>query len=155
LQNKTYYESSSISLINNKEYETEQLQNTISAYFNYLSNLNVSSNTSAYRKVNLQIRDYQLQLQKLNKDMESYAKKSIKSYNLVCRKCSSLKKKVSVADKEYTNALMQYKKGKIAKLTLDKALVTKEENDVEYYKACYQKMVWEFVLDHGIYGVTP
>lgn len=31
----------------------------------------------------------------------------------------------------------------------------KEAAKLEYYQRCYEVVLWQYILDHGIYGVTP
>lgn len=155
LQDKTFCENDVLSLVRKNDMKSEELTGAIIAYQNYLTNLNLASNTVAYRKIQIQLSEYQLQLQKHEKSMETFTKKAIKSYNLVNKQCKDAKSKVDVATRQYANAQMQYTKGKIAKIDLMKVSVTKEEKELNYYNLCYQKMTWEYILENGIYGVTP
>ncbi len=137
---------------NNGEYI--QLENTVAGYEKYLDSFAADTGSLSYQQGMLQLSDGYLQLMELEEDIASYAKSVISGYKKTVKKQNASALSLAVLSKKRVNVAKQYEKGRGALLACYEAQVKEETERQNYYSLCYQLMIWEEILDKGIYDKT-
>ncbi len=131
-----------------------QLEKMVASYENYTNQLAADTGTISYRQGMLQLSDAYLQLLESEEDITTYAKKVISGYKKTLKKQSASALSLSVLSKKRLNAQKQYEKGRNTLLACYEAQVKEEAERQNYYNLCVQMILWEEILEKGIYDNT-
>lgn len=131
-----------------------QLQNLENSYRNYKGSTGATS-YAANQQVELKIKDYQLQIKELKCNIESYAKEAILSYQNAFKAMELAKKELLASEQKCNIVIVKMNHKKATTLELQQAYAEKKSAEIAYYQCCYEIVVWENILENGIYGATP
>lgn len=130
-----------------------QFQHLKKCYQNYLS-LNNGTYT-LQRQIQLKIQDYQLQYTVLKNNLRTYVTQAIYSYDSEFQNLALADKEVQIAYKNYNIIITKKKYKNASELDIHKAKSELESAEVAYYQCLYNIILWQNILDEGIYGETP
>lgn len=154
LVEKTYNYEQVVRQFMNNNTKYIQLQNFVISYQNYLNSASIKS-AAQIKQIELQIKDYQLQMIEFNYALKTYVKKAINSYKSSFKAMKVAKQELIVKE-EICNSIkakIKYKKG--TTLELNQAYVQKESAEIAYYQYCYEVVIWENIIENSIYGASP
>lgn len=154
LYEKNYDEDQTFYQFINCNTDYMQLSNLVICYQNYLGSDGMRSD-AVYQQVGLQIQDYQLQIEELTNNIKVYVGVAIRSYHSAFRAKETAQNILSAKEENcrIIKAMLDNKKATI--LELKKAYVDKESAEITYYQCCYEIIVWENIIENGLYGASP
>lgn len=151
---KNYDEDQTFYQFINCDTDYMQLLSLVACYQNYLG-LDGMTSDAVYKQVGLQIQDYQLQIEELTNNIKTYVGVAIRSYHSAFRAKETAQNILSAKEENcrIVKAMLDNKKATI--LELKKAYVDKESAEITYYQCCYEIIVWENIIENGLYGASP
>lgn len=138
-------------ITNNPKYY--EIKNYTRSYENYLGI--GSKSYSTYQQTKLRIESYKMQQEELEGEIRAFVNNSIDKYNITFQLKDLSKMEVVHKNNLYLIALKKQEKGRASLIEVQEAFLEKEAANLEYYQRCYEVVLWQYILDHGIYGVTP
>lgn len=149
--NTNYTLSNTITLLNKNEYSYEEALSYRDAYYVCNTCEKAVNGSITYKKNNVSMQQYSLQADLIKKKISAYAKSTISSYRKYCKKLIATQSKFANSETTYKNISMKYQKGKAAKVDVLNANVNRTESEFNYYSALYNKKLYEYVLNNGLY----
>lgn len=150
---ENYNEADKIRFFDAKVYDTELLNYTNKALYNYIDNESLTELQK--KKILLQISSNNLKKSQIQTNIKTFVKKGIKEYNSIIEYFEASKLTLDNKNKKYKESQAKYKKGLITQLELSEVLLEKQSVQLEYYQYYYKAIMWKYILDNGLYGIYP
>ncbi|WP_313130590.1 hypothetical protein [Anaerocolumna sp.] len=127
-----------------------QLINFENSYRNYLTN-NLNLASDVYRQIELQIKDYSLQAQELKNSISAYVEEAILSYHNAFDVMEAAKLELQNKNDKYNIVKIKKNYKKATELELQQAAYEKDKAKVDYYQSYLEIVMWENIIECGIY----
>jgi flagellar biosynthesis chaperone FliJ len=150
---KQYKREDTISQFEYKNVALAQYKHLKQCYQSYLTQ-NSETNT-LNRQIELKIQDYQLQYNVLNNNIRTYVTNAIYSYDNEFQNLGLTDKEFQIAKKNYEIMVTKKKYKKATELDINKSKSEMESAETAYYQCVYNIIIWQNILDNGIYGAAP
>ncbi|HHV09335.1 MAG TPA: TolC family protein [Clostridiales bacterium] len=122
-------------------------------YQSYLSSNNGTG--TLQHQIELKIRDYQLRYNALKNNIRTYVTDAIYTYDNEFQNLALADKEFQIAQKNYNTMDTKKKYKKATELDVAKAKSEMESAEMAYYQCIYNIIIWQNILDNGVYGATP